>query len=208
MRSLPLALAVAVTFVSCHEHGGVPDGVDELAINCDDAKAGETVVSDETYRALVEAEAAKRVTKEDCRAPELQTPAAGTMLDPDAPPTFTFRSMRGGCTASVRPSAPTPRRRAWWRALSPVGVAWAHCPAVTGENYWLRLWAPDGTTPIYSALLSINTFTPSAAIWSKALGAQRGKSVKVTLQRAVFVRGSIMEGPFEQKEGVPFQVRP
>jgi hypothetical protein len=108
------------------------------------------------------------------------------------------------------PGAPSRRRPSrWatlWRAVSPVGTAWAHCPAVTGVNHLFRL--DDGATPVYTALLSVTSFTPNAAKWRKALEGRTGKILTLTLARAVFGDGDVREGPFVASTKATFTVRP
>ncbi|HEY0712514.1 MAG TPA: hypothetical protein VGF45_07565, partial [Polyangia bacterium] len=91
--------------------------------------------------------------------------------------------------------------------ISPIGVAYAHCPAVEGANYVLRVKAADGTS-LYTALIARTTFKPSDALWKKAVGSRGGQTVSVSLQRAIFLKGNIVEGPFESRQPFAFTIQP
>jgi hypothetical protein len=178
-----------------------PPAVDELIYDCENRPSGiSTLATDESFMAIVNAEAARGLTRDDGKAPALSAPAAGSRLSVTAPPRFEWRAT----LASAARAAPfdgcrreAPRRRGWseaLRALSPVGVAHAHCEAVTGENFVFRLEAAG--RPLYTAILSVTAFTPDAAKWSKATGGHVGESVTLTLARAYLAQGAVIEGPY------------
>jgi hypothetical protein len=204
---------------ACHEHDDQPDQVDEIVISCEDRPGDEPFASDESWITFVEAQASGRVTQDDCKAPVLTAPAPGGTLDRTAPPVFTFTATQPACGEArgrggaapgpgfrARPRAPT-----FWqrlnRELGPLNVAHAHCPAVMGANYVLSIKTGDGKA-VYTALLSRLSFTPKADTWSKAMAGRGGQALKLTIERAVFVKGTIMEGPFVQKQPFTLTVAP
>jgi hypothetical protein len=83
--------------------------------------------------------------------------------------------------------------------------AHAHCPTFTGENYLFELKDAEGNA-LYTALLSVTGFTPNAETWKKAMAGQAGKDVTVTLKRARFTRGEVVEGPFVRAAPYRFTV--
>ena len=74
--------------------------------------------------------------------------------------------------------------------------AQAHCGAISGTNYYLKVLPPGGTTPIYSAMLSVTSFTPDSAKWQKAMSGRNGQTVTVVIERAVFLKGDMNDGPY------------
>ena len=216
LRVCMVVAASAVATCGSHEHGS-PGDVDEIINSCKPMPDGEPFASDESWTKFVEAEAAGRVMMEDCRAPVLLSPAPGSALDPDVPPTISFSATQPACAqasrrvpaaaAACRTVAARGRLQRLWAAVSPIGVAHAHCPEVNGPNYVLRISDSDGKS-LYSALLSVTSFKPKDDLWRKALGGRRGQSVRVTIQRGEFVRGNIMQGPFVQKQPFSLTVRP
>jgi hypothetical protein len=203
-----VALAVAAAGLSgCDSEKPLPPEADEVVNSCEDVPAGAAFASDESFTKFVEAEAAGRVTSEDCRAPVLTSPSAAT-LDRNTPPTFEFTPTQPACAQTMAPApavkpggppaCPRRPRGTWariWKMLSPIGVAEAHCPAVEGPNYLLRIRDAQDK-PIYTALLSVTIFTPRQTVWKRVMAGHGGQAVKLTLARAMFVRGGIMEGPF------------
>ena len=77
---------------------------------------------------------------------------------------------------------------------------------MTGQLFLFQLTAEGATTPAYTALLSVNSFTPTAAPWKKALEPLVGKKVTLTLARGVFSTGQIMLGPFVSATPTTFTV--
>ncbi len=223
IRRPVLALAAAAAcFASCDDTDKpLPPEADEVVNSCEDVPVGEAFASDESFTKFVEAEAAGRVVSEDCRAPVLTAPAAGASLDRNTPPTFTFMPTQPACAQTMGPpAAPVKRggppacprrpRGAWarlWKMISPIGVAEAHCPAVEGPNYLLRIRDAQNK-PIYTALLSVTTFKPKDDTWKRVMASHGGQAVKLSLQRAMFVRGSIMDGPFVSTQSVSLTIAP
>jgi hypothetical protein len=202
-RAAASALVAAALFASCHEHGGVGDA-NEYVVACKtDMPAGIPFASDENYRKFVEADAATRIEVRDERA--LVVDPLPAMLSAATPPMFTFRP-------AMMAERPGPIRRWLGRLAAGVGLmprALAHCPAFTGENYFLRLTnAADPKDHAYTAVLSVMSYTPDAAIWSKAMSGRSGQELKVTLWRATFLTGSISEGPFVASRAVSVKVGP
>jgi hypothetical protein len=217
-KTILLTLAAAAASVAtCHGHDPLPPEVDEVVNSCEDVAQGQAFASDESFTKFVEAEAAGRLMTEDCQAPLLTAPAPGGTVDRTTPPTITFTPTQPACArASVTPPrrgsalCRTPRRGRWdriWETISPIGVAQAHCPAVDGSNFLLRI-TDAGDKLIYSALLSVTSFQPKEAAWRKAMSGRGGQTIRVRIQRAMFVRGSIMEGPFVGREPFSLTVAP
>jgi hypothetical protein len=103
-----------------------------------------------------------------------------------------------------RPGGCPPRRPRWWQRLAPIGTAHAHCPGVTGDNYLVRLTAADG--PVYTALLSVPSFTPGAERWRAALTGRKGQTLNLTLLRAGLQGGRVTIGPFRSAGTAQFTV--
>jgi hypothetical protein len=153
------------------------------------------------------------------KLPVWMTPAPGSTISATTPPTFTFSPTATAAlgTGRGRPGSEerrspwacaTPARRArasFWRQLAselaPIRRAEAHCPPVSGQKYLLRLATSSGT-PVYTATLSVTSFTPDAAVWSRKLAGHRGETLTTTLVRALFSGDDIGEGPFVA-EGAP-----
>ncbi len=205
-------LVLALGLGACHDDvtaaGAAPD---EYVADCEAAAAGETFTSDESWASFVNAHAAGAVTVDACLAPQLSAPEAGSVLDPDAPPRFVFtpscrttmelRRFRGGCA---------PHEGWLTRALGFVlleSPAYAHCPAVSGTNYWVKLSTGSGEV-VYRALLSVTSFTPDAVKWRSKLSAHRGEVLTLVVERGEFSKGDLQSGPFAPPQGVTFTVKP
>ena len=213
--------AAAASLATCDDsEKPLPPEADEVVNSCEDVPIGEAFASDESFTKFVEAEAAGRLVPEDCRSPVLTAPASGTSIDRNAPPTFTFTPTAPACAAQTSsapavkrsgPRACPPRPRGRWarllRMISPIGVAEAHCPAVEGPNYLLRISDGNNKT-IYTALLSITSWKPKEENWKRVMSGRGGQTVRVSIQRAMFVRGSIMEGPYVAKQPFALNVAP
>lgn len=187
--------------------------VDEYIASCDGVSAGEPSTSDENHIRFVEADRAGTVVS-GCDAPQLKAPNVDT-LSISHPPGFEFTPTHAECAAQWAPSRapgcvqPTKGRTArLWSYVEPLlwGTAHAHCPAFTGENYLFELRLAGGKTPVYVAMLSTTAFTPNLDIWQRELKGLEGKTVEITVQRAVFFRGEIREGPFVQNSPYVFEV--
>src|SRR5688572_26927923 len=146
LRVPVLAVALALALSGCPEgeNGGQLADPDEYFYDCQSAPAGVTVfATDESYAEIANKEAAGAVTINDREAATVAAPASGSLLAPGTPPVFTIQPPATAARApGRRPDCPTPpsvRSRRWWRWLSPIGIAHAHCPGVTGDNYVLRL---------------------------------------------------------------------
>lgn len=212
--AIAAAFGVAAAFASCHEHATGGGDADEYVVACKaDMPAGTLFASDENFRKFVEAEAAGRIQPRDDRALTIDQPA---QLSAATPPTFSFKaamSAEGGAPPPAEKWCQRGGRRGWLaRAAGEVTLiprAEAHCPAFTGENYFLRLTnAANAADVAYTAVLSVTSYTPSAAIWSKAMSGRAGQMLKVTLWRATFLQGSISEGPFVASRPTTLVVAP
>ena len=228
---LPYA-AAAVCLASCDSdkaqpsqpaEQGQPPQADEIVPSCGDVATGEAFASDESFTKFIEAEAADRLITEDCPAPVLTVPVGGATLDRSTPPTFTFMPTQPACAQAMAPAAPVRRERSrswgpracpprprglWariWKMISPIGVAEAHCPAVEGPNYLLRILDAKDKV-IYTALLSLTSFTPKEETWRRIMSGRGGQVVKVSIEGAMFVRGNILDGPFVSKQPVSLNV--
>lgn len=202
MRS-PVVVAAAVFAAACSTPAPPQDGADEYVLNCEGVDGGQGVTSDENWSKFVEAEAARSVKPDGCKSPDVSSPAEGAVLDPSAPPTVTFLATHATCGLEehrrVRFGGCPPAREGWpTRALGLLlleSPALAHCGAITGDNYYLKLATASGEL-VYSAMLSVTTFTPDPAIWKARLAAHAGESLELTIARAVFLKGDISDGPF------------
>ena len=87
-------------------------------------------------------------------------------------------------------------------------TAQAHCAPFTGENYLFRLTREGEVAPLYTAMLSVGTFTPDSPIWNRVMQGRGGQMLTVTLERAVFLMGDIVEGPFAPTEIITLTVGP
>lgn len=198
--------------------GDPPVEQTEYFEDCSAALPGRPAASDEAFRAFVEAEVAGRRILRSTKAPRLTLPAVGATLDPTKPPEIRFdpthgslsklgpvdRAAQPGCSR-LDSSAPA---SLWALALSIAhglieGTAEAHCAAVSGELYLLRI--NDGVRTRYTALLSVTAFTPGLSAWTAAMNGAAGKTLSLTVERAVFFKGSIMDGPFVQETPYTFE---
>ena len=99
-----------------------------------------------------------------------------------------------------------PRWKQLLRELAPLGTAHAHCGNVTGDNVLLRLVPSGQTKPIYTALLSVSTFTPGAEVWKRIMTPRKGQALQLFLLRSVLVDGRVMDGPYQSPNVVSFTV--
>lgn len=210
---VPLTLLL-FAFTCSHEHED-GDDANEYFYDCEDAArpAGLTIfATDEAYREFLDKVAASGFKKDSTQAPQLMMPAPDSTISSATPPAFNFSS---GMTLRTRDTVPNPRtppRRSSWAwlksAVSLEGTAWAHCPTVTGTLYLLQLTVSGEKTPAYTALASVTTFTPGAAVWKEKLAPLSGKKVTVTLARGVFNMGHLELGPFVSDKEITLTVGP
>ena len=198
-------------------HQNNPPGADEYIVDC--TVNASQFASADSFAKLTEAEAAGRVTTDDCKSPELLGPSFGATLSAGAPPLVLFNPIH---TCGAQGSTGSPRRYAvgttrarpmWLGALKFAadlleGTAEAHCGAFSGENYLLRIRRAGDSTPLYTALLSVTSFQPDSAIWRRTFSGRTGQTVSVTIERAIFLGGSINEGPYVQSQPYSFPVGP
>ena len=176
---------------------------DEYNVDCAGTDAGTGVTSDENFAAFVNAEAAGKVV-DSCKGPQLTAPAAGATLSAQTPPDIKFND--NSCPATpIRPRTGlrrVPRQaprysRVIEALLSRIsGEAQAHCGAISGINYYFKILPAGGGTPLYTAMLSVTSFTPDATKWRTAMAGRSGQTVTVVLEGANFLKGEILEGPF------------
>jgi len=207
MKNLACALCVALCACSSSDtqHESTAD---EYIVDCAGTDAGTGVTSDENLAGFINAEAANRVVKNDpCESPELVSPVAGARLSVQTPSEFVFNRTHTcqNPTGSILPrtgSRRVPRQQpAYSRILEAVLTristeAQAHCGAITGTNYYFKVMPQNGTTPLYTAMLSVNSFTPDGAKWQKALSGKSGQNVTVIIERAEFFKGDIAGSVF------------
>src|SRR5262249_18085272 len=158
---------IAVTACSSSKSSG---SADEYILDCNSADGGQGFASDESYVKFVEAESAHRVSADPCKSPELVSPATSIRLDPRTAPTFSFRATHASC-GLTRPAAPVygcysrkPKRPLWSKLVGGAvalleGTAEAHCGAFSGENYFFRFQRSGENNSVYSAVLSVTSFT-------------------------------------------------
>jgi hypothetical protein len=217
----PVALALA----GCHEHTHEGPQADEYVVDCETADGG-FAASDEDFAAVVNAEAAGTVMTTPAESlPTLMLPAAGATLSAAAPPTFSFTGTT--TTAAEVKSAPTTtmacrapgatrRKRAsrFGRVMSAIKselvlerTAEAHCAATSGDKYLLRLQTSSGD-PVFTAMLSVTTYTPDAEKWAQKLSSREGQTLTLTLMRATFSGEAIAAGPFLTTPAPTFLIGP
>ena len=179
----------------------------EYFYDCTNAPAGVDVyATDESYKEIVNRESAGAVTRNDAEAATLMTPAPGSTLSAATPPAFNLRAPMAAL-APTRPGAcPPPARAPWWRWLSPIGTAHAHCPGVSGDNFLVRLIAARDGRPVYTALVSVTSFTPGTQRWQAAMAGRKGETLNLTLLRAGLEGGRVTIGPFVAGQTASFTV--
>lgn len=214
------AMFIAALLGACSKDPAPELVPDEYVFDCESPALpdGGIFASDENWDAFVNAIAAGKLVMDGCRGPILQAPATSTLLDPSAPPTFSFMPTGAGCSLAAPPPAAAPvlacrrapRRPSLIARLGDLleGTAEAHCGALTGENYVFQLVHAGDDRPAYTAVLSVTSFTPDPAMWQKALAGRGGQTLSVVIQRAVFFRGDLSEGPFVQPTPETFRVAP
>jgi len=215
---------IALALVGCHEHTH-EDGpqADEYVVDCETADGG-FAASDEDFAAVVNAEAAGTVMTTPADAlPVLTLPAAGATLSTATPPTFSITATttaaataNKGATMACRAPAAAKRKRVsrFGRVISAIKselvlerTALAHCAATSGDKYLLRLQTSSGD-PVFTAMLSVTTYTPDAAKWSAKLASRQGQTLTLTLMRATFSGEAIAAGPFIATPAPTFMVGP
>lgn len=212
----------------CGEDGG--SGPREYITACEEAKPGEPFASDEAYRAFINAQSAKTVMVSEMRGPRVVQDPEGRIISANIPPTFRIvvpklssaepSTGRAPASPALELSQPRPAQTQpttkgpslWGRVrnfLSPIGTAHAHCPAFSGENYYLRLYNVRTPEKIaYDAVLSVNEFVPSLPAWRKSMDSRNGQEVEIVVLRATFAGGTITEGPFVAATPSRFAVGP
>ena len=67
-------------------------------------------------------------------------------------------------------------------------------------------WVMTLTDPVFTAMLSVTTYTPDAAKWSAKLANRQGQTLTLTLMRATFSGEAIAAGPFIATPAPTFMV--
>ncbi|HEY0705211.1 MAG TPA: hypothetical protein VGG33_00340 [Polyangia bacterium] len=207
-----LAFTIALGASACDEHAKPSIDVNEYFYDCENPARPASLTrfaTDESLIALLNKESARAVRTVDENAATLSMPTPGSTISAVTPPTFviqppvTSARERGlpRTDALATPSGPRPRpaRSLWEKArawLSPIGTAHAHCLPVTGDNYLIRLTREGDASPAYSTLVSVPSFSPTPAVWAKAMQGRAGQTLKVTIIRAFYSGGTITDGPF------------
>jgi hypothetical protein len=203
-----LACLLALGLGACSSSATQQEAVaDEYIVDCTGTDAGTGVTSDENLAAFINAEASNKVTNDPCKSPELTSPAAGAKLSAVTPPPISFNDVHGTCAATppVHPRTglrQVPRQQPRYSRIIEAllarvsGEAQAHCGAITGTNYYFKVLPPGRTAPIYSAMLSLTSFTPDSAKWQKAMSGRSGQTLTIVIERAVFLKGDINDGPY------------
>jgi hypothetical protein len=199
---------VALALCACSSGNSTDEGpqADEYFVDCAGTDAGTGVTSDENFAAFINAEASNRVKNERCNSPELTSPATSDKLSVQTPPSIVFNDVPLSCAAApIRPRTGfrrVPRQQPGYsRVIEAVLArmttdAQAHCGAISGTNYYFKVLPQGSTTPLYTAMLSVTQFTPDAAKWQKAMSGRNGQTVTVVIERAIFLKGDINQGPF------------
>jgi hypothetical protein len=215
------SLALALGLGACDDHEAPSSDVDEYFWDCENmAKPSSLTVfaTDESLIALLNKESAGAIRTVDENAATLTMPTPGSTISAATPPSFVIQrpatSARGPALDNKRAFAQAGAaklRPPWRRAVSwlaPIGTAHAHCLPVTGDNYLIRLTREGDAAPAYSALISVPSFTPTEAVWSKAMQGRAGQTMKVTLIRAFYSGGTITDGPFVGSQSPTLVVGP
>jgi hypothetical protein len=213
-RSLPaglrparwaLAACLLLLAPACDEKSEDDEpAADEYVYDCMNAPATVKVyATDESFRAIVDKESAGAALPNAARAATLLAPSSGTTISATTPPAFSL-DIPVSASLPGRPRRTLARRVLQW--LSPVGTAYAHCGNVNGNNMLLRLLRSGESRPVYTALLSVNGFTPSAAVWQRVMAGRKGQTLQASLMLAMLVDGRVMEGPFISQQAVTFTV--
>jgi hypothetical protein len=212
------ALILTVALAGCGSSGSGTPEADEFFYDCESMAKPSTLTTfatDESFTEFINKEVANGFTKDDAQAPKLTSPASGGTISAATPPQFSF-TVGGSASREARPiHLASPVRPPFWRRVARFlgdtieGTAYAHCPQVNGQNYLFRV-TPEGNDKkvLYTALLSVTSFTPSADRWSKALSGMSGKAVTLTLASAVYSGGNITNGPFVATAPLRFTVGP
>jgi len=202
-----LAFAMCFALCACSSSDTQQEAAaDEYFVDCTGTDAGTGVTSDENLAAFINAEASGKVKPDPCKSPVITAPS-GT-VSATAPPAIRFDDVNTAVSCASAPVHPrtglrqVPREQPRYSRVVEAllarvcGEARAHCGAISGTNYYFKVLPQGGTTPIYSAMLSVITFTPDAAKWQKAMSGRNGQSVTLVIERAVFLKGDISDGPY------------
>lgn len=209
--TIPLLLTLAACSeptksTSSDEHAHVTheptliDEPDEYFYDCESAPGGvSTYATDESFVELMNKQAATGVTVDATQGAVLLAPSASEPWSLETPPEISFSV--GPLAAHLRrqPNLGAPRRHFLSNLVSALlfeKTAHAHCGAVTGDNYLVQLRTAAGKRSVYSALLSVTTFTPNESAWRDAVAPFAGQELELVIMRAIYSGGTISNGPW------------
>jgi hypothetical protein len=187
------------------------DDPDDVDLSCEDegvAARGLPFASEDTYDAFIKAEQANTVMVDAGRLPVVTLFPEGRMVSASTPPTFVLNFPKATTSAS---RAPRPRAGFWARLRG--ALQWerrahaATCPPVNGEVLFMRLtYERIPTRPAYKAVVTLPSTTaerryvPDYDTWQPLMMNRHGQMLMLTMMRAKFQNGAIVEGPFVQPE--------
>ncbi len=206
-----LGLMCLGAMLACHsDHDHESDlTADEFFYDCEQ-RPDLVFATDEAYVSVINAEAAaKTQIVDDDRAPRLQSPALGSALSMSTPPTFTIATGAAWLLPKRGQACPRASKGFWTRmaqSLSPVATAYAHCPAVSGPLFLVRLTHDGDSAPVYSALSSVTVISPSSKVWTKVMKGRAGQTLKLSIVRTVLSKGTVTEGPYRRPDSPTFGV--
>ena len=202
-RAAASALAAAALFASCREHGEVGDANEYVVARKSDMPAGVPFASDENYRKFIEADAASKVEVRDDRALVVD-PATGDAQRGDAADLHLPPGDDGRADGARPPLARAAGRRRRAGAEGPRPP-----PGLHRQNYFLRLTnAADPKDHAYTAVLSVMSYTPDAAIWSKAMSGRSGAGAEGHPVARHLPQRQRQRGPFVATRAVSVKVGP
>lgn len=198
------SLIVAVATAAC---SGGDDGGGNAACSLEEVRY-EGYSTDETCLTLADAEDADAVFSGGPNAPVLVTPTDGGVI-PSSAAVVTVQwetPLDLDTTFARRPAPARPAATSWsalaWQALSPVSVAHAHEPPVTGAIHRLRfrgIGGDDAPVDVFTSLLS---YTLDAQLLADVKATTGPISIELT---SMFVTENrivdpVTDGPFAMPE--------
>jgi hypothetical protein len=211
LNCLGLVFAVGLGACSPEEESAADEYVESCQVQM------ETFASPESFRAILKAEEAQALQVDDAKVPTVALNPGGRVISANIPPTFLLE-VPGATTSEAHLNGGTGRPgRVWGRFFREIraALAWqgtahaASCPPFTGENYLLRLTnVRTPTRHAYTALLSVKKLIPEASIWKKAMDGRIGQNLRLSVMRATFRAGALVEGPIVASSANEFLVLP
>jgi hypothetical protein len=203
LAATALALATAVTLGAW---GGPHDPLDRVDFveNCQNGGYASQAAL-QAFR-----EARDRVAVDDARGARVAVAGDLPTLSPTLPPTLVIEA------PELVQGASRPPRWAWARTLidrarAPFAVRPAHatlCRPLTGEAFYLQVAPVDRPDPpAYAAVLTVRRYVPDAELWRQA-ALRLGQMVALTVLRARFEDGRLVEGPWRRSAVEVLRVAP